>query len=35
MGCSAVFGSLVIEEELAALKAAVDGVMGVLDEGKP
>lgn len=35
VGCSAVFGSLVIEEEMAAVKAAVDGVMGVLDEGKP
>lgn len=34
MGCSAVFGSSVIEEEMAAVKAAVEGVMGVLGEGK-
>ena len=34
MGCSAAFGSSIIEEEMAALKAAVEGVMGVLSEGK-
>ena len=34
MGCSAVFGSSVVEEEMAALRAAVEAIMGVLDEGK-
>ena len=34
MGCSAVFGNSVIEEEMAAVKAAVEGVMTVLGEGK-
>ena len=34
MSCSAVFGSSDIEEEMAAVRAAVESVMGVLDEGK-
>lgn len=34
MGCSAVFGSSVIEEEMAAVRAAVEGVVGVVGEGK-
>lgn len=34
MGCSAVFGSSVIEEEMAAVRAAVEGIMGVLVSGK-
>ena len=34
MGCSVVFGSSIIEEEMAAVRAAVEGIMGVLDEGK-
>ena len=29
-----MFGSSVIEEEMAAVRIAVEGVMGVLDEGK-
>ena len=34
MGCSAVFGNSVVEEEMAALRAAVEAIMGVLGEGK-
>ncbi|KAL9063377.1 MAG: hypothetical protein Q9161_009502, partial [Pseudevernia consocians] len=34
VGCSAVFGSSVIEEEMAAVRAAVEGAMGVLREAK-
>lgn len=34
MGCSAVFGSSIIEEEMAAVRTAVEGIMGVLGEGK-
>ncbi|KAF6217622.1 hypothetical protein HO133_006724 [Letharia lupina] len=34
VGCSAVFGGSVIEEEMAAVRLAVEGVMGVLGEGK-
>ena len=29
-----MFGGSVIEEEMAAVRAAVEGVMGLLDEGK-
>ena len=34
MGCSAVFGNSVVEEEMAALRAAVEPIMGVLSESK-
>ena len=33
VGCSAVFGNYGIEEEMAGVRAVVEGVMGVLDEG--
>lgn len=32
MGCSAVFGGMGIEEEMAGVKTAVEGVVGVLKE---
>ena len=32
VGCSAVFGGIGIEEEMAGVKAAVEGVIGVLKE---
>ena len=34
VGCSAVFASSIVEEEMAAVKAAVDGVVGLLGDGK-
>lgn len=34
VGCSAVFGSHGIEEEIAGVRAAVEGIMKTLDEGK-
>ena len=34
VGCSAVFGGGQIEEEMAGVRAAVDGVMKALDEYK-
>ena len=32
VGCSAVFGGMGIEEEMAGVKGAVEGVIGVLKE---
>ena len=32
VGCSAVIGGMGIEEEMAGVKAAVEGVVGVLKE---
>ena len=32
VGCSAVFGGMDIEEEMAGVKGAVEGVMGVVKE---
>ena len=32
VGCSAVFGGMGIEEEMAGVKRAVEGVVGVLKE---
>ena len=34
VGSSAVFGNYGIEEEMAGVTAVVEGVMGILDEGK-
>lgn len=34
MGCSALFGNSVVEEEMAALRAAVEAIMGLLSEDK-
>ena len=32
VGCSAVFGGMAVEEEMAGVKGAVEGVIGVLNE---
>ncbi len=32
VGCSAVFGGMGVEEEMAGVKGAVEGVIGVLKE---
>ena len=34
MGSSAVFGNYGIEEEMAGVRAVIEGVMGILGAGK-
>lgn len=34
VGCSAVFGEGGVEEEMGGVKAAIEGIMKMLDEGK-